>query len=74
MPTTAWMQCAEKASEVLNNYYSKKIKKSNTPNSLKKSLEKYEKKHPDKVISKQYDFKTNMEIKTDEPRCEKQNK
>ena len=61
-----WLQCAKEASQVLNENYSKEIKKTNKPAVLLKSLIAFFKAHPEKEVTiRQYDFKTNKEIKND---------
>ena len=62
----SWLQCANRASKILNENYSKEIKKSRTPIGLLKSLLNFSKKHSKKITIKNYDFKMNKEIKTHE--------
>ena len=59
----SWMSCASIASEVLNENFSSEIEECCTPIGLLESLMKYEKKHSDKVIIKNYSLKTDQEIK-----------
>ena len=66
----SWLECAKKASEILNEYLSKEIKKTKLPSKLLKTLMEYAKKHNGKVIIKNYDFKTNTEIKNDDSKSE----
>jgi hypothetical protein len=59
----SWLQCANEASQVLNENLSKEIKKTNKPAELLKSLISFFKNHPViNVTIRQYDFKTNKEI------------
>ena len=59
----SWMSCASIASEVLHENFSSEIEECCTPIGLLESLMKYEKKHSDKVIIKNYSLKTDQEIK-----------
>ena len=69
----SWLQCARSASEVLHENYSKEIEKSHTPIGLMKTMLKFSKEHSEKVTIKNYDFKTNMEIKINDKKSDKKN-
>lgn len=61
----SYLKCAEKASEILNEHFSHEIEKCRTPVGLLNSLNKFAKKHPDKITIRHFDFKTNEEIPDD---------